>query len=146
MRLIGPFYRFGVVAVSVVTAALVATPSAYANVALTQVSSDPFNDAQAQHQTEVEPDTFAFGNTIVSAFQSGRVFGGGSSNIGFATSTDGGATWTRGFLPGITPNGSPAGGYGQVSGPSVAFDQKHNVWLISSLGISGNTARVLTSR
>ncbi|MFL6144602.1 MAG: sialidase family protein [Labedaea sp.] len=145
MRLVGPT-RFGVVVVTVATAAVFATPSAYANVALTQVSSDPFVDAQAQHQTQVEPDTFTFGSTIVSAFQSGRVSGGGASNIGFATSTDGGGTWTRGFLPGITANGSPAGGYAQVSGPSVAFDLKHNVWLISSLGLTSSTADVLTSR
>ncbi len=118
--------------------------AAYANVALTQVSSDPYTDTQAQHRTEVEPDTFSFGNTIVSAFQVGRVFGGGSSNIGFATSTDGGSTWTNGFLPGITTN---AGGvYGQASDPSVAFDSLHNVWLISSLGLSSSSVDVLTSR
>jgi hypothetical protein len=146
MRLVGPFMRLGVVAVSAATAVLVATP-AYANVALTQVSSDPFADGQAQHQTQVEPDSFQFGSTIVSAFQTGRVFGGGSSNIGWATSTNGGATWTRGFLPGITPNGSPAGPYTAVSGPSVAFDQRHNTWLIASLGLSGSSvADVLVSR
>jgi hypothetical protein len=118
--------------------------SAYANVAVTQVSNDPYTDAQAQHQTEVEPDTFQFGSTIVSAFQVGRVFGGGSSNIGWATSTNGGASWTNGFLPGITTN---AGGpYLQVSDPSVAFDAQDNVWLISTLGISAAGADVLTSR
>src|SRR5512139_1882020 len=79
-----------------VAGVLVAMASpASANVAVTQVSTDPFTDAQAQHRTEVEPDTFSFGNTIVSAFQVGRVFGGGASNIGFATSRDGGATWTQ---------------------------------------------------
>lgn len=118
--------------------------TAYANVALTQVSADPYTDTQAQHRSEVEPDTYSFGNTIVSAFQVGRVSGGGASNIGFATSTDGGATWTRGFLPGITTNGG--GTFGQASDASVAFDARHNVWLISSLGISGNSVVVLTSR
>ena len=118
--------------------------TAYANVALAQVSADPYTDAQAQHRSEVEPDTYSFGNTIVSTFQVGRVSGGGASNIGFATSTDGGATWTRGFLPGITTNGG--GSFGQASDASVAFDAMHNVWLISSLGISGNSVVVLTSR
>jgi hypothetical protein len=118
--------------------------AAYANVALTQVSSDPYTDAQAQHRTEVEPDTFAFGNTIVSAFQVGRVSGGGSSNIGFATSSDGGSTWTHGFLPGITGNGG--GPYGQASDASVAFDARHNIWLVSSLGIRTSSVDVLTSR
>jgi hypothetical protein len=117
---------------------------AYANVALTQVSNDPYTDSQAQHQSELEPDTFQFGNTIVSAFQVGRVFGGGSSNIGWATSTNSGASWTNGFLPGIT---TVAGGpYLQVSDPSVAYDAQDNVWLISTLGINGNQVDVLTSR
>jgi hypothetical protein len=123
---------------------LFTTTPAYANVALTQVSNDPYTDAQAQHQTEVEPDTFQFGSTIVSAFQVGRVSGGGSSNIGWATSTNGGTTWTNGFLPGITTNGG--GTYLQASDPSVAFDAQDNVWMISSLGINGNQVDVLTSR
>jgi hypothetical protein len=118
--------------------------TAYANVTLTQVSHDIYTDAQAQHNTEVEPDTFVSGSTIVSAFQVGRVFGGGASNIGFATSTDGGATWTHGYLPGITGNGG--GPFGQVSDAAVAFDARHNVWLIDSVGISGSTVDVLTSR
>jgi hypothetical protein len=117
---------------------------ASANVPLTQVSTDPFTDAQAQHRTEVEPDTFSSGNTIVSAFQVGRVSGGGASNIGFATSTDGGSTWTDGFLPGITTNGG--GVYGQASDAAVAFDARHKVWLISSLGIRSSSVDVLTSR
>jgi hypothetical protein len=123
---------------------LLTTTPAYANVTVTQVSNDPYTDTQAQHQTEVEPDTFQFGSTIVSAFQVGRVFGGGSSNIGWATSTNGGATWTNGFLPGITTN---AGGtYLQASDPAVAFDAQDNVWLISSLGLGSSGVDVLTSR
>ena len=131
------------VPVAVAVLAFTAT-AAYANVATTQVSNDPYTDAQAQHQTEVEPDTFQFGNTIVSAFQVGRVSGGGSSNIGWATSTNGGATWTSGFLPGITTNGG--GTYLQASDASVAYDLQDNVWLISSLGINGSQVDVLTSR
>lgn len=129
----------------VVAGLVVGAGSASANVAVTQVSSDPFTDAQAQHRTEVEPDTFTFGNTIVSAFQTGRVSGGGSSDIGFATSTNGGATWTQGFLPGITGNvgGGPCG---QASDAAVAFDAKHNVWLISSLGVNCPNTPVFTSR
>ncbi|MFC4471021.1 sialidase family protein [Streptomyces xiangluensis] len=117
---------------------------AAANVPVTQVSSDPYTDSQAQHRTEVEPDTFTFGNTIVSAFQVGRVHGGGASNIGFARSTDGGANWTHGYVPGITRN--EAGPCGQASDPSVAFDARHNVWLISSLALNCPGRRVFTSR
>ncbi|GAB3155355.1 sialidase family protein [Amycolatopsis stemonae] len=129
----------------VVGGLLVAATPASANVTVTQVSSDPFTDAQAQHRTEVEPDTFAFGSTIVSTFQVGRVSGGGSSDIGFATSTDGGATWTQGFLPGTTANtGGPCG---QISDAAVAFDAKHGVWLISALGVTCPSGTpVLTSR
>ncbi|BCJ47517.1 hypothetical protein GCM10010168_18750 [Actinoplanes ianthinogenes] len=137
--------RLTALAVPAVAALLLMTAvPAAANVALTTVSTDPYTDAQAQHQSEVEPDTFAFGTTIVSAFQVGRVSGGGASNIGWSRSGDGGATWTRGFLPGITTSGG--GTFGQASDAAVAFDARHNVWLISSLGISGSTVNVLTSR
>jgi hypothetical protein len=129
----------------VVIAAVIATAGpASANVAVTQVSADPYTDAQAQHRTEVEPDTFSFGSTIVSAFQVGRVSGGGSSNIGFATSTNGGASWTQGFLPATT--GNSGGPCGQISDASVAFDAKHSVWLISSLGVNCPGTPVFTSR
>src|SRR5215467_10095804 len=79
--------------------ALSSTILAFAQVTLLQLSSDPFTNSTSQHRTEVEPDTFASGNTFVSAFQVGRFFDGGASNIGFATSTDGGKSFTSGFLP-----------------------------------------------
>ncbi len=92
-------------------------------------------------KTQVEPDTFAFGNTIVSAFQTGRFFNGGASDIGFATSTNGGATWTTGMLPGITKfqGGGP---FDRVSDPAVAFDSRHNVWMISSLALTDTSGVV----
>src|SRR5579864_2163098 len=37
-----------------------------------QLSSDPYKDAGSQPQSEVEPGAFAFGDTIVTAFQAGR--------------------------------------------------------------------------
>src|SRR6266566_7616701 len=101
-----------------------------------QISRDPFTNPDSQHQTEVEPDTFAFGNTIVTAFQQGRFFDGGASDIGFATSTNGGETFVHGSLPGSTVNSTPPNPtYGRGSDASVAFDAKHHVWLISWLGI-----------
>ena len=123
---------------------LVTGTTASAAVSLTRVSVDVYTDAQAQHRTEVEPDTVAFGSTIVSAFQVGRVFGGGASNIGWATSRNGGATWSHGYLPGITGNGG--GPFGQASDAVVAYDAKHNVWLITSLGIGGSSVDVLVNR
>jgi BNR repeat-like domain len=102
---------------------------------LTQISSDPFTNPDSNHKTEVEPDTFAFGNTVVSAFQVGRFFDGGASDIGWATSTHGGETWAHGFLPGATVNSTPPGIYARASDASVAYDAKHKVWIISWLGI-----------
>ena len=126
--------------------ALAAGPG-LANVPLTQVSDDPYANAASQHRTEVEPDTFSSGSTIVSAFQVGRIFGGGAANIGWARSGDAGTTWTRGFLPGTTGVASPAGPFSAISDPAVAFDARHGVWLISSLGIRSNgTNQVVTSR
>jgi hypothetical protein len=109
-----------------------------ANVALTQVSVDPFTNSSSQHATEVEPDTFASGSTVVATYQVGRFFDGGSSDIGYATSTDGGGTWgVSSFLPGLTFNAGafadPSSPYERVSDPSVAYDARHNVWMISSI-------------
>src|SRR5689334_22027295 len=134
-----------VLAIAAPAAALLfAATTAYANVTVTQVSSDPFTDTQPQHRTEVEPDTYTAGSTIVAAFQIGRVFGGGASDVGFATSKNGGASWAHGSLPGLTTN--TGGRYGQASDASVAFDTRHNTWLISTLGIGGGSVDVLTSR
>nr|MBA3914239.1 exo-alpha-sialidase [Terriglobales bacterium] len=112
------------------------TLSASAQVQLTKTSTDPFTNSDSQHATEVEPDTFSFGNTIVSAFQQGRFnTGGGCSDIGWATSLDGGKTWQHGSLPGITTiEGS--GPYERVSDAAVAYDAAHSVWMIGSLPLS----------
>jgi hypothetical protein len=122
--------------------ALSSALSAFANVALTRLSTDPYTNSTSQHATEVEPDTYSFGSTIVSAFQVGRFNNGGASNIGFATSTDGGGTWTHGFLPGTTTFATPPGTYDRLSDPSVAYDPKDNVWLISYLGLVGANPNV----
>ena len=94
------------IAVPPATAAalLLLTTTAFANVAVTRVSTDPFTDAKAQHHTEVEPDTFTAGSTIVGAFQIGRVSGGGSSDTGWATSKNGGTTFSHFALPAESTN------------------------------------------
>src|SRR5262249_35229649 len=126
--------RFTAVAVAVGSTITLAA-NAFANVNLTKVSHDPYtnNTPLAYHATELEPDTFAWGNTIVAAFQTGRFPDGGSSNIGFATSTDAGATWTHGFMPGTTVYADPPGPYARESDPSVAYDAKHDTWMINGL-------------
>src|SRR2546421_12849964 len=86
-----------------------------------QVSSDPYTNSTGQHQTQVEPDVASSGNTIVAALQSGRMTSSvlGSTNIGWATSTDGGATWAHGFLPSLTVYSTPAGTYYGATDPTV---------------------------
>lgn len=120
-------------------AALVATATAGANVALTRISADPFTNPTSQHATEVEPDTFAWGATVVGAFQVGRFFDGGGTDIGFVRSGDGGRTWdTAGFLPGMTTSSGASSPYERVSDASVAYDAAHATWLISSIPIPSN--------
>jgi hypothetical protein len=101
--------RVTAVVLAVTAAAVViAVGGAQANVPLTRVSADPYTNTTSQHATEVEPDTFAFGNTVVAAFQVGRFFDGGATNIGFVRSGDGGRTWDApGFLPGMTFSSGP---------------------------------------
>lgn len=116
-------------------------------ISLTQISSDPFTVGPGQHATEVEPHTLANGTTQVAAFQTGRIVPGGATAIGWATSTDGGSTWSHGFLPGLT-TGNGGGLYNAASDPAVAYDAKHGVWMISTLPIlnSGTTPAVVISR
>ena len=113
-------------------------------VALTQLSTDTFTNPQSQHATEVEPGMASSGSTLVTAFQVGRIFSGGSSDIGFATSTDAGGHWSNGLLPGLTQ--FQGGSYLAASDPSVAFDQSHGVWIIASLAIASGSDIVVVSR
>jgi len=102
-----------------------------------QASRDPYRNSESQHETEVEPDSFAFGKTVVAVFQVGRVFDGGSRNIGFAVSRDGGRTWKRGFLHGLLP---------RASDPTIAYDRRHHTWLAVSLVFGGGTSWLAVNR
>jgi hypothetical protein len=119
------------------------TPPPPPSVPLTQLSKDTFTNPSSQHATEVEASAFSSGSTIVSAFQVGRIFGGGASDIGFASTSDHGATWATGFLPGITVYDK--GTFNAASDPVVAFDAAHSTWIISSLTIA-NVDQVAVSR
>ncbi len=120
-----------VAAMSVISAG----PAYAADKPVIQISEDPFTNTTSQHRSEVEPDTFAAEGTVVSAFQVGRFFNGGASDIGFATAAFGGGNWVHGFLPGVTKFATPAGAYDRASDASVAWDARHRVWLISYLAI-----------
>ncbi|MGH2830748.1 MAG: sialidase family protein, partial [Actinomycetota bacterium] len=111
-----------------------------------RISVDPYTGGPGQHRTQVEPDSFAFGSTMVTTFQVARVYGGGANNIGFSTSRDNGVSWTDGMLPLITVE--EGGPWAKASDPSVAYDAEHGVWMIQTLAIdgSGTPQQVLVSR
>ncbi len=112
---------------------------------LVQLSSDPYLNSRNEHQTEVSPASFSYGSTIVSVFQVGHgSHNGGSTNIGWATSSDGGTTWTNGFFPHTTK--TVGGTYDRVENPSVAFDAAHNTWLATANAfISNNSIAIIVS-
>jgi len=112
-------------------------------IALTPLSTDTFTNPGSQHATEVEASAFSSGSTIVSAFQVGRIFNGGASDIGFATSTNAGGQWISGPLPGITIY--EQGTFSAASDPVVTFDAAHATWIISYLAIA-NADQVAVSR
>jgi len=116
---------------------------AFAAISIVQISSDPYTNSTSQHKTMVEPDTYSYGSTIVSAIQSGRFTTGGASNTGWATSTNGGGSWTNGFLPGITKIDNPANPYDRVSDPTVAYDASHTTWMIAGLALKTSGSSVL---
>ena len=103
-----------------------------------QISRDTLNGWPAQHETQVEPDSFSFGSTIVTVFQSGRHLDGGAERNGFSTSKNGGRTWRAGLLP--------TGSFERVSDPVIAYDAEHKWWLAASLGTNFSTNGIVVSR
>src|SRR5271168_1426511 len=135
----GSSFHFLLALLAVTTISLALILPAGAQSGLAKISTDDLTNTDSDHKTEVEPDSFAWGNTIVSAFHVARrqgTIGWGSGDVGFSTSTDGGVTWKYGDLPGLTVN-YKAGTYGAAADPSVAYDAKHGEWLISTLPLAG---------
>jgi hypothetical protein len=114
--------------------------SASANIPLQMIAVDPFTNPTSQHETIVEPDTYSFGQTIAAAAQWGRFYDGGASDIGVSVSTNDGTSWTAQQLPGMTVYSTPAGPWARVSDPSVAYDARHNVWMVSSLALDASVS------
>ena len=111
-----------------------------------RLSRDPYTGAEAQHESEVEPDSLTVGRTTVATFQVGRRFSGAADNIGFAVSRDDGRTWRSGLLPGLTPVSVPAGANERASDPVVAYDAVNRVWMIATLALEGQITRLTVSR
>jgi hypothetical protein len=113
---------------------------------LVRISHDPFTDPLATHATETEPLMVAHGDTIVTSIQVGRFISTGADDTGWATSKDGGKTWTHGFLDGITL--AAGGTWTGASLPTVAFDHKHRTYLIASMPFDdqGNGRGILVNR
>ncbi|HKD93122.1 MAG TPA: sialidase family protein [Gaiellaceae bacterium] len=107
---------------------------------LDKISRDPLTNPQSQHEGAVEPTLARFGKTLVVTYQVARQReGGAAALIGFATSHDGGRTWTSGFLPGLTVRSQPVGRYRSATDPSVAYDARHRKWLAVSYVIAADT-------
>ncbi len=116
------------------------TPTPHPNLPV-KLSIDPYSNSAGQHRTEVEPSSYSYGNTIVDTFQAGRFLDVGSSNIGWATSTDGGTTWQNGFLQGTTK--LMGGPYDRITDPSVTYDARHNTWMIATVVFLANSSGIV---
>ncbi|HXF98768.1 MAG TPA: hypothetical protein VNJ46_09185 [Gaiellaceae bacterium] len=111
-----------------------------------RLARDPYGDAEAQHETHAEPDTLTVGRTTVAAYQVGRQYAGGATNLGFSVSTDGGRTWRSGLLPGLTRASVPPGPHERASDPVVAYHAPSRTWLIAALALEGRVTRLTVSR
>ncbi len=133
--------------IDTVTADLVDAVAADCETVSRELSHDPFGGFEDQHQTEAEPDSFAYGAAMVAVFQVARAAdGGGAAVNGFSTSRDGGYTWRSGILPSLTINSQPTGRYARASDPSIAYDVKHRVWLAASLVLDDAGTAVVVSQ
>ncbi len=147
MKILPSFSRLGtgrtllVLSLGAVLAAVPATAQSL----FRQLSQDSFTNSSSQHMTEVEPGAAANGPIIVTAFQVGRIYGGGGADIGWATSLNGGISWTNGYLPGLTQFGPGGGPNSGASDAAVAYNAKFGKWLICTLPI-GNFNQVAVSR
>jgi hypothetical protein len=89
-----------------------------------QIGEDTLH--QGERDTQVEPDIAMDPNNaddLVAVMQQGRFKTGGSADPGFATSLDGGRTWSSGNLPGLTK--AVGGPFDRGSDPTAAFGPDH---------------------
>jgi hypothetical protein len=98
-------------------------------------------DTQAEPSIAVNPQNPL---NVVAAYQEGRRANGGDATNGYATSFDGGATWTSGELPKLTTQITPAGMFERASDAVVAFGPD-NVVYANSLVFDQDTSNGLRS-
>jgi hypothetical protein len=111
-----------------------------------RLSVDLSTNPKSQHETAVEPDSFSWGSTVVAAYQLGRFESGASSNIGVSVSRNGGRTWQRTTLPGVTLESQPPGPELSASDPTVAYDAVHGVWLVGTLTLEQTSSHIEVAR
>src|SRR6266404_482950 len=96
----------------------------------TSAGSDPIQD-YIQPDTEIEP-SIAVNPTnaknVVAVYQLSRIADGGDATNGFATSLDGGKSWTNGSLPGLTTFPGQGGVFERASDAVVAFGPDGTVY------------------
>jgi hypothetical protein len=100
----------------------------------------------AQAHTQVEPYIAVDPSNpliIVAVVQQGRFPDGGSTAIGYATSHDGGQTWTAGDLPLLTV--ATGGVFARASDPAVAFGPDGAVYA-ESLAFGGPRSAIAVQR
>jgi hypothetical protein len=98
-------------------------------------------DTQAEPSIAVNPENPL---NVVAAYQEGRRANGGDATNGYATSFDGGATWTYGELPNLTTQLEPKGTFERASDAVVAFGPGNLVYA-NSLVFDQNTSNGLRS-
>jgi hypothetical protein len=84
---------------------------------------------------------------LVATFQEGRFATiGGALDCGFGISRDGGLTWTRALIPGLTR--TLGGTYFRATDPVAAIDQNGNIYLntLTAVDTNFNTGAVVVSR
>src|SRR3954468_17080299 len=98
-------------------------------------------DTQAEPSIAVNP---ANPLNVVATYQSGRRANGGDATNGYATSFDGGATWTYGELPKLTTQIKPQGEFERASDAVAAFGPDNTVY-VNSLIFDQDTSNGLRS-
>lgn len=100
-----------------------------------------------QPDTQIEPSMAvnpSNPDNAVAVYQEGRIDSGGDATNGFATTVDGGKTWTFGELPGLTTFPGQGGDFDRASDAVVAFGPNNLVYA-NSLVFDSETGNGLRS-